>query len=466
MRLQSISRGLLALALSAVLTACAVGPNYRRPSADVGAVYEGAADWKPSEPADVLDRGPWWRIFGDPVLDALERRVDVSNQTIKSAGAAVEQARALVREARAGFWPTLSLNLGRQRTTTLGGSRTLNSLGVGGSWNLDVWGGVRRSAESSKDTEQASRAALAAARLSVQAELASDYFALRAQDRLQALLADTVAAEQRSLAIAESRYQFGVAAKADVLSARTQMLGSRSQQVNAGIQRALLEHAIAVLVGEPPARFSLLPAAMPTVVPVVPAGLPSALLERRPDVAEAERRVAAANAQIGVARAAFFPALQLTGSDDYSAGAFAALIRASNQVWAFGPAIAQTLFAGGLLRAQEAAARAAYEASVDDYRQTVLLAVQQVEDQLASLRILQKQALIERQTVKEAREAQSLTLDQYKAGVVPYSSVIAAQTATLASRESELNVLLSRLSASVSMIQALGGGWDASRLGR
>ncbi len=460
MRFRSVALGLLL----ATAAGCAVGPDYHRPPVDVGAAYEESGRWMPSEPADALDRGPWWSVFHDTLLDRLERRVDISNETIKSAGAAVEQARALVREARAGFWPTLTANAGRQRTTDFAGTHTQNTAGLAGTWDLDIWGRVRRSAEGSKDAAQASAAALAAARLSVQAALASDYFALRAQDRLQALLADTVAAQQRSLAIAESRHRFGVAAKADVVSARTQLLNSQAQQVNAGIQRALLEHAIAVLLGEPPSRFSLLPAPIRADVPTVPAGLPSALLERRPDVAEAERRVAAANAQIGVARAAYFPSLQLSGSDDYAGGVFADLFRASNQVWAFGPAVAETLFAGGLLRAQAAAARAAYAASVDDYRQTVLSAVQQVEDDMATLRILAQQAVIEGQAVKAAKEAEELTLYQYKEGVVPYSSVIAAQTTTLASRETALNVLQSRLNASIAMIEALGGGWNASRL--
>ncbi len=450
---------------AAATAACAVGPNYRRPTVDVGRHYEEARGWKPSSPGRI-ERTAWWRIYRDPVLDDLERRVGASNPTVASARAAVAQARALVREARAGFWPTLTASFGRERTTTTAGSSTLNSAGLAGTWNLDVWGRTRREVEGSAASAEAAAAALAATRLSVRAELATDYFALRAQDRLVALLADTVTADRQALAITESRYHYGVAAEADVVSARTQLLASESQQVNAGVQRALLVHAVAVLLGIPPSRFSVAPAPLTAVVPVVPAGVPSSLLERRPDVAEAERQVAAANAQIGVARAAFFPALQLTGSDDYASGVLATLIRSSNMVWAFGPQVAQTLFAGGLRRAQAAAARAAYDASVADYRQTVLSAVQQVEDDLATLRILQRQAAIARNTVAQAREAQALTLDQYKAGVVPYSSVISAQTTTLASRETALNVRLNRLTASVSLIAALGGGWDANALAR
>ena len=458
-------RWIVLAACAAATVACSAGPAYRRPAVDVGRRYEESRGWKPSTPGRI-ERAAWWRIYRDPVLDGLEQRVGASNPTVASARAAVAQAQALVREARAGFWPTLTASFGRDRTTTIAGSSTLNSAGLAGTWNLDVWGRTRREVEGSAASAEAAAAALAATRLSVRAELATDYFALRAQDRLVALLADTVAADRQALSITESRYRYGVAAEADVVSARTQVLASESQQVNAGVQRALLVHAIAVLLGVPPSRFSVAPAPLTAVVPVVPAGVPSALLERRPDVAEAERRVAAANAQIGVARAAFFPALQLTGSGDYASGVLATLIRTSNLVWAFGPQVAQTVFAGGLRRAQAAAARAAYDASVADYRQAVLSAVQQVEDDLATLRILQRQAAIARNTVEQAREAQALTLDQYQAGVVPYSSVITAQTTTLASRETALNVRLNRLTASVSLIAALGGSWHARAIAR
>jgi NodT family efflux transporter outer membrane factor (OMF) lipoprotein len=273
-----------------------------------------------------------------------------------------------------------------------------------------------------------------------------------------------VAAQKQTLKITESRYKYGVAAKADVVTAQTQLLTSQAQQVNAGVQRSLLDHAIAVLVGQQPSTFSVSAKTMRSDVPTVPAGLPSALLERRPDIAAAERKVAAANAQIGIARAAFFPALTLTGSDDYTGGSISKLIRATNRTWAFGPSVVETLFAGGLHRAQAAAARAAFEASVDTYRQTVLSGLQQVEDELATLRILEKQSGIEEQVVKAAQEAETLTLNQYKAGTVPYSSVISAQTTTLSSREAALTVLVNRLNASVSLIEALGGGWDASHL--
>jgi len=451
--------------IAALAAGCAIGPRYKRPPVEAAAAYKEVDGWKPSAPADALTRGPWWEIFNDEVLNGLEKQVNVSNQNVLAAAAAVEQARALVHEAQASFWPTITATAGRERTVVATNPpHTLNSAGVGANWDLDIWGQIRRNVESSRESAQASAAALAAAQLSAQGELASDYFSLRSQDQLQTLLNDTVTAQEQSLKITESRYKFGVAAKADVVSAQTQLLASQAQQVNAGIQRALLEHAIAVLIGQQPANFSLAAATMRSDIPTVPVGVPSTLLERRPDIAEAERRVAAANAQIGVAIGAFFPSVTLTGSDDYSGGTIAKLFTVPNRVWAFGPQIAETLFAGGLHRAQLAEARATYEGNVADYRQSVLAGFQQVEDQLVTLRVLEKQAVIEDQAVAAAKEAEALTLNQYKAGTVPYSSVITAQTTTLQSEVTALNVLLSRLNASVAMIQALGGGWDSSQL--
>jgi NodT family efflux transporter outer membrane factor (OMF) lipoprotein len=469
----------LALTLGAALTsACAVGPDYHRPQFDTTPNFKEAGEWKPSEPNDALSRGPWWKIFNDDVLDGLEAQIDISNQNVKAAEAAFEQSRALVSQARAGFWPSVSATAGVQRggspiavvsptggQTSIGTrTQTSYSVGLSAAWDLDIWGKIRRTTESDLASAQSSAAALAAARLSAQAELATDYFELRAQDQLQKLLDDTVEAETQSLHITESRYKFGVAARADVVSAQTQLLGSQAQQVNAKIQRAILEHALAVLIGKQPAEFSLSIQGMRSDVPTVPAGVPSTLLERRPDVAEAERKMAAANAQIGVAKAGYFPDLTLTGSDQYSTVSFSNLIRNSNRVWAVGPSLAQTLFNGGLVRAQVRQARAAYDGTVDSYRQTVLAGIQQVEDEIVTLRVLEQQGVIEDETVKAAREAEALTLNQYKAGTVPYSSVITAQTTRLSAEETALQVLSSRLQASVALIEALGGGWDASAM--
>lgn len=459
------ARGGAVLLGSAFLCACAVGPNYRRPAMNAAPAYKEQGEWKPSEPADALSRGPWWKIFNDDALDQLEAQIEISNQNVKAAAAAFEQARALTAQARAGFWPSIIASGARQRSVQDGlPPRTSNSAGLSANWDVDIWGRIRRETEGNRAEAQASAAALAAARLSAQAELAKDYFELRAQDQLQSLLNDTVEAQRQSLKIAENRYRFGVVAKADVVSAQAQLLSSQAQQVNAKIQRAILEHAMAVLIGQQPAIFSLSAAPMRADVPTVPAGLPSTLLERRPDVAEAERRVDSANAQIGVAQTAFFPSLTLSGSDDYTGTTLSNLIRTSNRVWAFGPSVALTLFDGGLRRAQVAQARAAYEESVDNYRQTVLAGFEQVEDQIATLRVLAQQAVIEVAAVEAAKEAEQLTLNQYKAGTVPYSSVIAAQTTRLGSQQTALSVLSQRLQASVAMIEALGGGWSSAQL--
>jgi NodT family efflux transporter outer membrane factor (OMF) lipoprotein len=448
-----------------LMSACAVGPDYHRPAFDTTGNYKEAGDWKPSEPNDALSRGDWWKIFNDPALDALEDQVNISNENIKAAAANFEQARALVSQARAGFWPTVAASL----SATHGQSpltQTVNSsysTGATAAWDLDLWGSIRRTVENQRASAEAQAATLAGARLSAQADLATDYFELRAQDQLQKLLDDTVQAETLSLKIAESRYKFGVAARADVVSAETQLLSSQAQQVNARIQRGVLEHAIAVLLGQQPASFSLDKSAIRTDVPTVPAGMPSQLLERRPDIATAERRVAAANAQIGVAIAAFFPTLSLSADVNWSGSPFRKLITTSNRVWAVGPQLAETLFDGGVRRAQVAEAKAAYTNTVATYRETVLAGLQQVEDDIITLKVLEEQADIEDKTVKAARLAESLTLNQYKAGTVPYSSVITAQTTRLSAEQTQLQVLSSRLQTSVALIEALGGGWDQSQ---
>jgi NodT family efflux transporter outer membrane factor (OMF) lipoprotein len=463
-----LTRGARRLSVAAgiaALASCAVGPDYHRPKFEAAPNYKEAGDWKPSEPNDALSRGPWWEIYKDDALNQLEVRIDISNENVKAAAAAFDQARALVAQARAGFWPTIAASVGRQRGAELGApASTTDSAGISGNWTLDIWGQIRRTTESDRASAQSSAAALAAARLSAQADLATDYFELRAQDQLQKLLDDTVVAEQLSLKITESRYRFGVAARADVVSAEAQLLSSQAQQVNARIQRAVLEHAISVLIGQQPASFSLNTSSMRTDVPTVPAGIPSTLLERRPDVAEAERKVAAANAQIGVAKSAFFPALTLSGSDDYTGRTFSKLFSVPNRIWSLGPSLADTLIDGGLRSAQVAQARAAYDASVDNYRQTVLTGFQQVEDDIVTLRVLEQQAVIEEAAVAAAREAEKLTLNQYKAGTVPYSSVITAQTTRLSAEQTALSVLSTRLQTSVALIEALGGGWNALQL--
>jgi NodT family efflux transporter outer membrane factor (OMF) lipoprotein len=451
----------------ALVTACAIGPNYKRPEVPVtNATFKEENGWKPTAPADALSRGPWWQIFNDQVLSDLEEQVDISNQNIKAAAAAVEESQALVREAQAGFFPTVTASIGRDRSRA-GAAPAHYSNNVGGTveWPLDIWGQVRRSVESNKASLQANEAALASARLAAQASLASDYFQLRGQDQLQVLLDDIVKADQQALQITENRYRVGVAARADVVTAQTQLLSAQAQQVSVGIQRGTLEHAIAVLLGKQPSELSIAQVPIRTDVPTIPPGVPSELLQRRPDVADAERKVAAANAQIGVAVGAFFPSLTLSGSLQYaSSGPFHNLFNVPNQVWSVGPSFAETLFAGGLHRAQLAAARATWEQTVDAYRETVLEGFEQVEDELVTLRVLEQQSVVEEKLVAAAREAEKLTLNQYKAGTVPYSSVISAQTTRLQSETSALTVFVDRLTASVTLIEAVGGGWSASQL--
>jgi NodT family efflux transporter outer membrane factor (OMF) lipoprotein len=450
-----------------LLAACAVGPNYKRPAFATTPAYKESTDWKPTEPADALATGPWWLLFKDPELDALEAKIDVSNQNVRAAVAAVDQARALVSQARAAYYPSIGLSAGRARGQDLGSpTLTTNTVGASLAWTLDIWGQTRRTVESDVASAEANVAALAFTRLTAQADLATDYFQLRAQDQLQRLLDDTVTIQQKSLKITENQYKFGVAARADVVSATAQLLSTQAQQINAGVQRGVLEHAIAVLIGEQPADFSVAKAPMRSDVPTVPPGLPSTLLERRPDVAEAERKIAAANAQIGVAVAGYFPTLTLSGSDEYTgvAGSLSQLIRLPNRIWSVGPTLAGNLFNGGANRAQVLQARAAYDSTVANYRQTVLSGLQQVEDEIVTLRILERQAVVEDAAVKASKESEVLTLNQYKAGTVPYSSVITAQTTTLTSEQTQLTVLSDRLQASVALIQALGGGWTTAQL--
>ncbi len=495
---------LLPLLLLASVAACSVGPDYEKPTAPTATKFKELAGWKPSDPQDEIDRGQWWAVYHDPVLDALEKRIDIDNQTLKASEAAYRQSRAVVDQARASFFPTLSADQSDQRsyeapgalrsggvstfstgatgTTTTGGTTVVTTApsknGRGGtsfnqysgslsaSWDLDVWGRIRRTVEGDIATAQASAADLASARLSAQSTLAMDYFQLRYQEALKRLLDTTANDYQRSLQITQNQYNVGVAAKADVLSAQTQLLSARASAINAGVLRATLEHAIAVLVGQPAGDFAVEPGPLPNAIPVAPTGLPSELLERRPDVAGAERRMAAANAQIGVAIAAYFPDITLSGSYGSQTSNFAKLFTAPTIVWSLGADVSESILDFGSRSAQVEQARAAYDSNVADYRQTVLTGFQQVEDELATLRILEQQAVVQDEVVKDAREAARLTLNQYKAGTVPYSSVITAQATALSAEQTAINVTENRLTASVTLIEAIGGGWSAGKLPR
>lgn len=466
---------ILTVSALALAAGCTVGPDYQRPSAPVPSAYK-EAGWKTATPEDGANRGDWWSIYRDPVLDGLERQIDVSNQTLKAAEAAYREARAVVAEAQAGYYPTISLTGSGTRSGQGSGivsgegegrsgvtSSTVN-LGAAATWDIDLWGRIRRTVESDVANAQASAADLANARLSAQGQLATLYFELRASDEQTRLLDASVQAFTRSLQITRNQYAAGVAAQTDVVTAETQLEQTRAQLIAVGVQRAQFEHAIAALVGKPPADLSVAPAAMPPDVPAPPAGIPSALLERRPDIAAAERLMAAGNAQIGVAIAAYYPDLTLSASYGFASSGLSNLLRASNSLWSLGPSLAETVFDAGLRSAQVAAARATYDQTVANYRQTVLTAFQQVEDELAALRILAQQDLVEKNTVRLAREAEQLTLNQYQQGTVAYTAVVTAQTTRLTNEETALSILQSRFVASVALVEALGGGWNAADL--
>jgi len=477
----SRARILALLMPAALLAACSVGPNYERPSNETPEAFKELGDWKPAEPRAPESGQPWWSVYNDPVLDGLEKQVDISNQTLKASEAAYRQAVALVGEARAGYFPSIGIDPAATRSRTPGGSFGSNggggnsanirnefSLPVDASWVIDIWGQVRRQVESARATAQASAADLAALRLSQQATLAQDYFQLRIADETKRLLDDTATGYARTLQITRNRYKVGVSARSDVAQAQAQLDNTRSQALAIEVPRAQLEHAIAVLIGKPPAEFSLQPAPLPYAlhVPVAPAGVPSALLERNPTVASAERSVAAANAQIGVVIAGYFPTLTLTGSYGFSSTMLDTLIKSSNLAWTFGPQISFNLFNGGLTTAQLAAARAGYDQTVANYRQAVLTSFQGVEDNLAALKILEQQTAVQDSAVTAAQLAERLILNEYLAGTVDFTTVVTAQATSLADQQTAYSITQSRLNASVLLIETLGGGWDQSQLPR
>jgi NodT family efflux transporter outer membrane factor (OMF) lipoprotein len=462
-----------AVILFLILTGCAVGPDYRRPSTPVSDDFkEAPAGWKQAQPRDEIARGTWWEMFRDDQLRALMEKIDVSNPTLAAAEAQYRQALAVVSVSRAGLFPAVDANASVTRShspgSTLGGTTagrtfTTYSGNLTATWEPDLWGRVRRGIESSEAAAQASAGDLGAARLSLQAQLATSYFQLRALDAQKQLLDQAVAALRKSLELTENRYRAGVVARSDVVQADAQLKSTLVQMIDLGVQRAQLEHAIAVLTGVPPAQLTLSPLEQYGVdVPQIPPGLPSALLERRPDVAAAERRVASSNAQIGVAKAAFFPQLTLTGSYGTRALDTASLFTAPTRFWSIGPAIAQSIFDAGLRRAQTEQAIAVYDATVANYRQVALTAFQEVEDNLAALRILEEEARSEEEALQAARLAVELTLNQYKAGTVSYLNVVTVQTALLNEERNAVGIRARRLAAAVALIRALGGGWDDS----
>jgi NodT family efflux transporter outer membrane factor (OMF) lipoprotein len=470
-----------------LLGSCAVGPDYHKPAAAAPADYKENADWKPAQPADDFKRGAWWEIFGDTDLNALEQQVDVSNLSLAQAEAQYRQASALVSAARANYFPTLGVSASVTRSgrygnsdsgivsggTVIGGASgngkanshsTSYSLPFAASWEPDLWGRVRRTVEQQSANAQASAATLESTRLSLHAQLAQDYFQLRVVDEQKRLLDDTVAAYRKSLQLTQNQYNVGVVARADVAQAETQLKSAQVQAIDLGILRAQLEHAIALLIGKTPAEFSFAAQPLSVQPPPIPVGLASQLLERRPDVAIAERQAAAANAQIGVAESAYFPNLTLSATAGYQSSTFSKWLTAPSRFWSLGPQLAETLFDGGARRAQVGQARAAYDAAVANYREVALAAFQNVEDNLAALRILESEAAAQADAVRAAEESLKIANNQYRAGTVSYLNVITAQAAAYSNERNAISILGNRLTDSVALVKALGGGWNSAEL--
>ncbi len=460
--------------LALLATGCAVGPDHERPSTvDLTQFtqFKEADGWVPAAPADALERGPWWQLFGDEQLNTLASRVEVSNQNVAAAVAAYAQARALVREQRASLFPAVSLNGSGDRSSSSAangagsGSRVGNNyqLGIGASWEPDVWGRLGRAVEGASASAQASAADLAAARLSAQGELATNYLSLRQLDAQKALLATTLDGYQRTLTITQNRYNAGIATKTDVLQAQTQLANTRADDVGLIRQRAQLEHAIAVLVGQVPANFSLAPLPAHSwrpVVPDVPLGVLSTLLQRRPDIAGAERRVSAANEQIGIAKSAYYPSLSLSASTRTGASRVTDLFTAGSGAWALGLSAVQVLFKAGATGARVDGAQAAHQQAVARYRQTVLTAFADVEDQLAATRVLATQQDLRQQASVAADQVEQQTLNRYRAGQVSFTEVITAQATALSARRTLVQAMADRQTTAVALIQSLGGGWQ------
>ncbi len=471
-----ICRNVRAVAGAAALTlvgGCLVGPNYVRPPAPSTPVFKEAGDWKPAQPNDAVSRGKWWEIFDDARLNALADQVDLSNQNVQFAEARLRQAEALVEQSRSGLWPTLAIaaTATRSRAPNVAGATTntssvvnLYNLPLTATWAPDLWGSVRRTIEGNIANAQTSAANVANARLLAQSQLAINYFNLRVLDERRKLLVSTVAVYQKSLDLTRNRYNAGVAARVDVVQAETQLKSTQAQSIDVGVQRAQLEHAIAILIGKPPAELSIPTEDIALAIPVMPPGVPSQLLERRPDIAAAERQMAAANAQIGVAQAAYFPTLTLSASGGFRSNLVPDWLNVPHRFWSVGPTLAETLFDGGARRAVSKQAQAAYDANVATYRQTVLTAIQQVEDNLAALRILEQEAATQAEAVEAARLSTELTVNQYKAGTVNYLSVVVVQAAQLNNEATAVNLTGQRLVAAVTLVQSLGGGWSTTQL--
>ncbi|MDB5459023.1 MAG: efflux system outer rane lipoprotein NodT family [Caulobacteraceae bacterium] len=472
-----VRQGIALTAIGLVLAGCAVGPNYARPTAPAAVAFKEAEGWTQAQPADAAVRGQWWTLFNDPVLNELEAKVEVSNQNLIAAEAAYRQARAILDQQRATIFPTVSLTGSATRsksassavatgTTASTAGRTINqyTARLGATWDVDVWGRIRRSIEAARDTAQASNADLANAKLSAQVLLAVDYIQLRATDEQKRLIDLTVKGYADNLRIAQNRYDVGVGARSDVLTAQTQLKSAQASAVDLLRTRAQFEHAIAVLTGQAPANLSLTQTTWTLTVPPVPVGMPSTLLERRPDIAGAERRMAAANAQIGVNIAGYFPDISLSGSDGLSSSTLSRFFSAANNSWSLGANLAQTIFDAGATSARVRAARAVYDQQVANYRQTVLTAFQQVEDNIAALRVLEAEYELDLAASQNADEAEKIVGNQYQAGQVDFTTLVVAQNTALTARRTLIQTAGSRMVTLTDLISALGGGWQHSEL--
>jgi NodT family efflux transporter outer membrane factor (OMF) lipoprotein len=455
-----------------LLSGCAVGPDYKRPDVAAPAQFKAAQGWRQAQPSDALARGAWWELYGDSQLNGLVERLNHANQTVAQYEAQYRQAQALVKSARGAFFPTVDLSAGKTRSSQGTGSsnsslssassgiRDTYSTQASVSWEADVWGKLRRGLEADKGSAQASLADLASIRLSLQSQLVQNYLQLRVIDEQKRLLQATVETYQRSLTMTQNQYKVGVSGADAVAQAQTQLRTTQADLVDLAWQRAQYENAIAVLMGVPPADFNLAESTTIPALPQIPVQVPSQWLERRPDVAAAERSVMAANANIGVAKSAYYPDLTLSLSGGYSSSTFANWLTLPNRFWSVGPQLAGTLFDGGQRSAEVARTEAVYDQTVAQYRQTVLDGFQEVENYMVQLKVYQDEALVRQQALESARESLRLTTNQYKAGLIAYLDVVTVQATALSNERSVLNVLQSRLVASVQLIAALGGGWD------
>ncbi len=454
--------------------ACTVGPKYQRPPVAAPPEYKETGQWKTALPSDQIAKGKWWEIYQDPQLNALEEQISVSNQTLKASQAQYAQARALVRFTRASYFPTVTANPNINRVH-LSQHRPLGSSTNGTSYNdlilpmdvsyeVDLWGRVRRTVEQSRENAQASAADLENASLSLHAELAVDYFLMRSLDAEQQLLNSTVTAFQKALELTQNRYKGGVASQVDVAQAQTQLETTRALAIDDELSRAQFEHAIAVLVGKPPATFSLPANPLNAPPPIIPPGLPSDLLERRPDIASFERQMASANAGIGIAKAAYYPILNLGASGGFESATWGLLLNGSSGFWSLGASAAQTVFDAGRRRAVTQQAQSAYDQTLANYRQTVLSAFQEVEDNLAAQRILDTEAQTQQVAVTSAEQSLTLSNNRYRGGVTTYLEVLTAQSIALSNERAAVQILGRRMTASVQLIKALGGGWDVKDL--